>query len=71
MKNENDIREMLNKYDEKLDEVRNRQDDGDYDCFISRNDFEKQYVFGVMDALLWILGDNCGKAVDEYINRKE
>ena len=50
MKSREEIYEMIRKYDEKLDNDPLFED-------------EKQWMFGIVDALLWVVEDESGLAI--------
>lgn len=58
MKNWNEITEKINEYMEKLDE--NRTGEAEFE---DEEELEREWYYGIIDALLWVIGDESGKAI--------
>ncbi len=58
MKNWNEITEKINEYMEKLDEKRTGEAE-----FEHEEELEREWYYGIIDALLWVLGDESGMAI--------
>ena len=58
MKNWNEITEKINEYMEKLDE--NRTGEAEFE---QEEKLQQEWYYGIIDALLWVIGDESGKAI--------
>lgn len=63
MRDENEIRKKIDEWEEKQDDS-TPADAWTIDDSKTRNDQEiSEYIYGVIDALLWVIGDESGMAI--------